>query len=314
METDVQTVAVSPDGRHLVTFETRDGWLEVVGLWELSTGKLVARIARRFQPGMHSPEFPYLRAAGFANTGDVQVIGTLGGKLMAWTFTITQAAARAAQNVAKPISEAERSSLLSLDEVATATEIAPLHQGEYTAGIALFPSGSYLAHIVSATDRSNLRLYSRSTGRCVFELPEHPRPDGIFRTAVHPLGKLIAYVGVHGGKEIVDVWDIVAGRRLRRLTDFKGPVDSLAFSPDGKALATGSAKEIFFDPENMYDRRPRITQGAIVLWELATGLPRRSFPAHSAAICSLAFSSDGQRLVSGCADSTLLVWDVASPR
>ena len=48
------------------------------------------------------------------------------------------------------------------------------------------------------------------------------------------------------------MWDVSAGRHLRTLTGHTGDVESVAFSPDGKTLASGS-----FD-------------GTILLWELTT--------------------------------------------
>ena len=68
----------------------------------------------------------------------------------------------------------------------------------------------------------------------------------------------------------------------------------LAFSPDGKTLATGS-----------WDWRIR-------LYDLATGKERpRLAGRHQGSILSLAFSPDGKRLASASQDTTVLVWDIA---
>jgi hypothetical protein len=48
----------------------------------------------------------------------------------------------------------------------------------------------------------------------------------------------------------------------------------------------------------------------IDLCEAVTGLVRRTLPGHRANLASLAFSHDGQLLVSGSMDTTALVWDV----
>lgn len=52
------------------------------------------------------------------------------------------------------------------------------------------------------------------------------------------------------------------------------------------------------------------SDGTLVLFEAATGQPRRVLPGHGVACHVLAFTPDGQRLLSGGADHTVLIWDV----
>jgi serine/threonine protein kinase len=70
-------------------------------------------------------------------------------------------------------------------------------------------------------------------------------------------------------------------------------VNSVAFSPDGLTLASGS-----------YDHR-------ITLWEVASGQELRTLEGHENIIHSVAFSSDGRTLASGSADGTIILWSVA---
>jgi WD40 repeat protein len=71
-------------------------------------------------------------------------------------------------------------------------------------------------------------------------------------------------------------------------------IDSIAFSPDGKTLASGG-----------YDYK-------ITLWDLGTGKKRKTLEGHEGGIVSIAFSPDGKTLVSGSRDFTIKIWDLVT--
>ena len=78
----------------------------------------------------------------------------------------------------------------------------------------------------------------------------------------------------------------------RQLNGGNRDLRAVAFSPDGKLLAGGSAK------------------GTVHVWDLVTGQECRRFTGHRAAVRAVGFSPDGRRLCSGSDDTTALVWDV----
>jgi parallel beta-helix repeat protein len=80
------------------------------------------------------------------------------------------------------------------------------------------------------------------------------------------------------------------------LTGHTDPVRSVAFSPDGRLLASGS-----------YDN-------TIKLWEVASGREVRTLTGHTGDVTSVAFSPDGRLLASGSVDDTIKLWDVATGR
>ncbi|HRV92418.1 MAG TPA: NB-ARC domain-containing protein [Anaerolineae bacterium] len=74
-------------------------------------------------------------------------------------------------------------------------------------------------------------------------------------------------------------------------TDTFGPVFSVAFSPNGKILAAGTA------------------EGQVRLWWVANGQPILTCEGHLGAGWSVVFSPDGHLLASGSADGTICLWD-----
>lgn len=101
-------------------------------------------------------------------------------------------------------------------------------------------------------------------------------------------------VGVGGTIHLRDPESLEARRTL---TGHTGDISALAFSPDGKLLASGAQDE-----------------NEIILWDLSTGQELRRLRGHSGWIRSLAFSPDGRILASGSTDTTIILWEVSSGR
>ena len=79
---------------------------------------------------------------------------------------------------------------------------------------------------------------------------------------------------------------------LRTLRGHTSWVTSVAFSPDGRLLASGSDDQ------------------TVKLWDVATGQEVRTLSGHTAPVRSLAFSPDGRLLASGSWDGTVRIWGV----
>ena len=90
--------------------------------------------------------------------------------------------------------------------------------------------------------------------------------------------------------------DIVELKPIRRFEGHTDNVNSVAFSPDGLLIASGS-----------YD-------GTVRFWDVQTGKEIRRFEGHRKAyamgVLSLAFSPDGRSIASGDHDGTVQLWDV----
>ncbi|KAN0075174.1 vegetative incompatibility protein HET-E-1 [Elaphomyces granulatus] len=78
------------------------------------------------------------------------------------------------------------------------------------------------------------------------------------------------------------------------LTGHSDTVNSVAFSPDGKRVVSGS-----------FDSTVRV-------WDITTGQADQILTGHSDNVNSVAFSPDGKKVVSGSFDLTVRVWDITT--
>lgn len=79
----------------------------------------------------------------------------------------------------------------------------------------------------------------------------------------------------------VRLWDCVTGSQVRLMTGHKGPIYSLAFSTEGRFLASAG------------------TDYRVLVWDLAHGHLVAALSGHTGNVECLSFSRDGNILVSG---------------
>jgi WD40 repeat protein/serine/threonine protein kinase len=115
--------------------------------------------------------------------------------------------------------------------------------------------------------------------------------DGVWTAAFSPDGNLIASAGLLAGYGEVQIWDRRTGEVRRKWLAHHGPIEGVAFNPDGSRLATAS-----------WDKTVKI-------WDAATGKELHSLTGHREYIRCAVFSRDGQLLASAGGDHTILVWD-----
>ena len=75
---------------------------------------------------------------------------------------------------------------------------------------------------------------------------------------------------------------------------------AVAFSPDGKTLASVGGESLLYRP------------GDVVLWDVATGNQKSKFDGHESCVWSVAFSADGKTLATGDYAGNVKLWDVAT--
>jgi WD40 repeat protein len=132
-----------------------------------------------------------------------------------------------------------------------------------------------------------------------------------------------------------DVWLLKTGAAERVLNIQHGPVVRLAFTDDGRAIATvaedgtigiwdteigrllqsiagtGEVTALCFTPDGQI-LATAAADHSVKLWNLRTGLLQTRFQKHEARVNGLAFSGDGKLLASGGDDRKVVIWDMVS--
>jgi hypothetical protein len=118
-------------------------------------------------------------------------------------------------------------------------------------------------------------------------------PDGR-RLASAADDGIFSFVRGDGYKGTVKVWDTKAGKKLFILSGHTGIVHGVAYSPDGRRLASASADQ------------------TVKVWDAITGEEVLTFRGHKSLVYAVTFSPDGRRLASGSADRTIKILDAAT--
>lgn len=140
-----------------------------------------------------------------------------------------------------------------------------------------------------------LYLWDVAKGRPRVSLTDLSSP--VWSVALRRDGQQLAWGSQDGTVTVSEVSDTAKRRPLK---GHSGVVLAVAYSPDGRYLA--SASGIFDEVANRY------TKGEIILWDSTTGERLKTMTGHKGIVLSLAFGADGT-LASGSTDRTVILWD-----
>jgi WD40 repeat protein/serine/threonine protein kinase len=199
-------------------------------------------------------------------------------------------------------------------------------EGVYRSGFS--PDGT---RIFTSGDDSTAKFWDARTGAVLLDLPASPSTFGMCNACYSPDGRRIV---VCDG-ETAAVLDARTGAPLLQLKATQ-LVTSVAFSPDGTRIVTGSFGEtakvwnarsgtlicelqghtdrvtsVAFSPDGA-----RIVTGSedetAKVWDAQSGVALPQLTGHNGLVTSVAFSPDGTRIVTGSEDQTAKVWDARS--
>jgi eukaryotic-like serine/threonine-protein kinase len=317
-------VAYAPDGKTLATAGV-DG---TVRLWDTRTGKEIRSYATEVRGwAFHSVAFSPdgTRLAGGSGLGTVtvwdahsdKVLFTLYGhtnEVLSVAFSPDGTQLAGVSGSWNPGGR-EKAGAVKLWDAHTGRDHFTLHG--HTGGVRQVAYSPDSLRLATASTDGTVKIWDAVPGfdpvvtyLMGFEEPVNEIPQGVevvpnvYRVYNPDRTRYTSTFGVRSHS--VQVWDARTHAVLLTLHAHTGDVTCLAYSPDGRFLAGGTTG----DPSKWLGGPP--VPGDLQVWDADTGKEIFTWDKEPAEVCSVAFSPDGQRLVSGCGDGTVKVRDAVT--
>jgi WD40 repeat protein len=283
----VTAVAVTPDGRHVVS-DSHDKTLRV---WELATGDTKTTFQGHtswVNAVAVTPDGRYVVSGSLDNTLRVWDLATGESKTAPQGHTDSVNAVEVTPDYNRVVSGSDDKTLRVWDLATGESKTALQGHTSDVRAVAVTPDGR---HVVSGSDDNTLRVWDLASGKTIRTLQGHTR--SINAVAVTPDGR---YVVSGSDDKTLRVWDLASGKTKKTLRGHTSSVNAVAVTPDGRHVVSGSR------------------DNTLRVWDLATGETKKTLRGHTSLVNAVAVTPDGRHVVSGSWDNTLRVWDLATGR
>jgi eukaryotic-like serine/threonine-protein kinase len=190
-----------------------------------------------------------------------------------------------------PVRQIEYPSLRELPDL----DVAPDAEALFTRHLTFSPDGSKLAVYVDCLRDGEPHLEVQVwelAGPSIFaRFPAAPITGHFGTSAFSPDGRRLVFGGRDG---VLHCQDLTTTNRVFSVTAHDGGISALAWSPDGRWIASGAG----------------YSDTTIRLLDARDGSETGQLEGHAGWISSLVFAPGGDLLVSGSADQTTRLWDV----
>lgn len=258
---EINCVSFSPDGKTLASGDDK-----IIRLWDLNTQKVLATLSEHSQA---------VKSVAYSSDGKILATASDDQTIKLWDLNQFQ-------------------------EICTL-----VGHSHAVKSVAFSPDGQILA---SGSWDKTVKLWDVNTSKEIFTLTGHKLQ--VSSVAFSPQGQLLASASFD---RTICLWQLPATEVLQKYSEatgeFKNRPDftllgtlsghawavlTIAFSPDGKILATGS------------------DDNTIKLWEVNTGQVITTLLGHSWSVVAVTFTADGTMLVSASRDRTVKLWKVST--
>jgi WD40 repeat protein/tRNA A-37 threonylcarbamoyl transferase component Bud32 len=288
----ITAVAFSTDGGKFLTCSS--GW--TAQLWDTATGTRVGKLLRHngsIQVGAFSPDGNTVVTGGYDKTAQLwdARTGEPKGQSLPHEYPVRFASfspdSRTVLTGSKPDNQDEQEGIAKLWEVTTGKLIWAQKHGDRLVTAVFSPDGK----VVLTAGGYLHQLWDATTGEAI---GKPVRPNSQIRVAAFsPDGKWQgSRIWTGHYNNTVRRWNAASGEEVRDTLHHRGPVDTIAFSRDGKIAATGSE-----------DQTARF-------WNAATGRPLGAPVANLSSVRVVAFSPGGQTLLARGEDGVVRLWTV----
>jgi WD40 repeat protein len=288
----VFSVAISPDGRYVVSGDT-DGnaWL-----WEIETGKQL----RKFEVHSATGASVMILSVAISPDGHYLLTGDGGKAARLWDMETGKQmrqfdghSARVTSVVFSPdgryVATGSADKAVILCEVGTGNQVRSFEGRSEVSSIAFSPDGRLL--VIGGTDNT-AQLWDVETGKPVRQFDE--RSETVSSAVAVAISSNGRYLVTGRNDHTARLWDMETGKQLMNFVGHSSFISSAAISNDNRYILTGSG-----------DNTAR-------LWDVETGKQVRRLDGHSNPVLCVAISLDGRYAVTGSGDNTVRLWDTST--